>query len=39
MNRLNRSWSLHGCAPGKSPVALHLIDGINDLDFPMEGDC
>ncbi len=28
---------LHGNAPDKSPVALILIDVINDLDFP-EGD-
>lgn len=26
--------SLHGSAPDKSPVALLLIDVINDLDFP-----
>jgi len=29
-----RSSDLHGSAPDKSPVALLLIDVINDLDFP-----
>jgi len=29
--------SLHGSAPDRSPVALLLIDVVNDLDFP-EGD-
>jgi nicotinamidase-related amidase len=32
-----RNQDLHGNAPDKSPVALLLIDCINDLDFP-EGD-
>lgn len=32
-----RNDDLHGSAPDKSPVALLLIDVINDLDFP-EGD-
>lgn len=32
-----RNPDLHGNAPDKSPVALLLIDVINDLDFP-EGD-
>ena len=32
-----RDADLHGNAPDKSPVALLLIDVINDLDFP-EGD-
>jgi hypothetical protein len=29
-----RNPSLHGNAPDKSGVVLHLIDLINDLDFP-----
>jgi nicotinamidase-related amidase len=32
-----KNQDLHGSAPDKSPVALLLIDVINDLDFP-EGD-
>jgi nicotinamidase-related amidase len=32
-----RNPDLHGSAPDKSPVALLLIDVVNDLDFP-EGD-
>ena len=32
-----RNEDLHGSAPDKSPVALLLIDVVNDLDFP-EGD-
>lgn len=32
-----RNEDLHGSAPDKSPVALLLIDVINDLEFP-EGD-
>lgn len=30
----SRNQSLHGNAPGKSPIALLLIDVINDFDFP-----
>src|SRR5215203_5108176 len=33
----NKNADLHGSAPDKSPVALLLIDVVNDLDFP-EGD-
>jgi nicotinamidase-related amidase len=33
----DKNLDLHGNAPDKSPVALLLIDVINDLDFP-EGD-
>ena len=34
MKHTRKSPSLHGNAPDKSPVALLLIDVINDLDFP-----
>lgn len=35
MNRMpNKNPDLHGNAPDKSPVALLLIDVINDLEFP-----
>jgi hypothetical protein len=34
MARPARNFDLHGSAPEKSPVALLLIDVINDFDFP-----